>query len=1007
MKNHLKFTAVVLISLIVILPFYIADAYAGSLQITRSSGSANVDNYFDGLGDNWVVEADAYLDGATVTKDMIHIEFLGGEEYFDECTASAGNHFTCRWESGLFALTEEDVYSYPVYLEHAGKTYDDDATIVVDATEPGITINNARQLGDKVEIDLEVTDGDADTSSLLDRIEFWAGGLWIYTIPGINKFEYDEVVELDIPKVGTFDDQTIIVKAYDRLGHKGEEESSAFVLDLTLPYIDDASFRIGNLVDYAPSGKVYYDISVNITEDKGLEKVVADFSDLGIGSAVEADECVPFSGTDIYSCVWEDRYVSVTDSVDITITATDINGNTAVDVISKLYAVDNVAPDIEFVGSAAHYDENSYIKLNEINTIIAHLEEGESGITADDIRMNFIGVNPSLRDYVAAESCEISDDDPNLWICKWNVLIKKEGTIILVDAPDNAGNELPSEELSQKNRAILILDDEFPEVVDVRITSLGALFTEEREYLQSGDFIKIEARVKDNIGVRGFADFSDIIIGGEERVEADECIETAEDIWTCTWLGAGPVVDGYINNAPIRFYMQDFVGNEILHTEYREVLEVAGDITPNYWNIGEIENTPDAIDRQTTHLTNHRMYFKIPLETPNNNVKLLAAGVRSCISLQQTPACADNDCLFRYYLVNNQIYSREPYLVLELKTFTGDVGSLDFTCKLDIFSQYRKKAVEYPETKEVNVTIPFYNLPLGAEAAELRNKIKDKRHKLVTGFYGTIDVINDIAKYGKLICESLSVMNGIFGFWNAIVNPKGEATRAVPVTQHVGLGLCATDIQLSETNKNLITKLKPFCDTLTCRKAFLGWLWDDFQTWQDTVLGAYSSIGYPQLLGPHGKEMVNPYDNLFLSIMTLCIPGIAYNFEKMRQIECRYIYCLENEIPAGTATTSTCRDLLKYQKCKWVTGEWFHIFPPAGAVELLMNKMKNVLKDPIGLFKLALTIPCYAKCSASNTATTYCLAVAWVGYVLDLANDLVAIESGFRTINYDYCSEVL
>lgn len=1013
MKAHLKFIAFVLISLIVAIPFYVADAYAGSLTVTRSSGSAGIDKYFDGLGDNWIIEAKASLDGKTVTSDMVTARFTP-EEKFQSC-APSGNYYTCRWESGLFS-SEEDTYTIDVVLKDpaTGQTFSSAAGITVDKTAPVITINSARQKDTKVEINLNVNDGNSATSSLLDRIEFYAGAMLLQTIPDIDKIEYSGVVELTVPKVGTFNSQTLVVKAYDRLGHEKTAESSQFVLDLTVPFIDDASFRIGNLADYAPSGKRYFDISVNISEDKGLADVSADFSDLGIG-VVKPDSCTPFAGTDVYRCLWANRYVSIDGPVDIKITASDSNGNTITDTISKNYIVDNTPPDIEFIGTAANYEGQNYVILNKQNTIVARLKEGESGITASEMRMNFINVNPSLKDYIAADNCGLAGE--SLWECYWNITPRKEGVIILVDAPDNAGNELPSGELSAKNRASLLIDSEAPVFIDAVITSLGALYTETREYFQSDDFIRIEARAKDNIGIKAYADFSDAVLDGGEHVEA-ECTKGTDKEWTCVWEGIGPLVTGYAHNVPIRLVFEDFGGNSVTQTEFRDILEIAGAITnPNYWNIGRIENYPDAIDRQTTQLTSQRMYFRIPLSTSNQNVKLLATGVKACRSLTSVSECG-GDCLSSYYLVNNYVYSKEPYLVLELNKFNGEVGNLSFSCMLDIFSQYGNKAIEYPQTKEINVTIPFYNLPLGQQGTALADKIKDEKQKLKSGFYGTIGVLNEIVKWGGLICNTLDVFNKVVVLFSTVVMPASDIARAFPPTVPVAVGICNAGTGLSAVQKNLIAGggpgylgLKGVCDIVTCRKASLSIISSGFENWQEDILTKYANLGYKTVLGSRtvlGSETKpSPYDSLFLSMLTLCVPGIVYNLDKYRQVECRYIYCLEKEVPAGLATVSSCRELCSYQKCKYVTGELFHMVPPIAALDVLLNKIKSIITDPIGLFNIGATLACRASCAGSSKVTGFCLYYAWGKYILDLANDMTELSSASKTINKDYCSEVL
>ena len=52
-----SFIGLFLISLIITLPFYSANALATSIQITKNTGEAGIDSYIDAQGDAWSVEA--------------------------------------------------------------------------------------------------------------------------------------------------------------------------------------------------------------------------------------------------------------------------------------------------------------------------------------------------------------------------------------------------------------------------------------------------------------------------------------------------------------------------------------------------------------------------------------------------------------------------------------------------------------------------------------------------------------------------------------------------------------------------------------------------------------------------------------------------------------------------------------------------------------------------------------------------------------------------------------
>ncbi|MBU0628842.1 MAG: hypothetical protein KKC75_06645 [Nanoarchaeota archaeon] len=100
-----------------------------------------------------------------------------------------------------------------------------------------------------------------------------------------------------------------------------------------------------------------------------------------------------------------------------------------------------------------------------------------------------------------------------------------------------------------------------------------------------------------------------------------------------------------------------------------------------------------------------------------------------------------------------------------------------------------------------------------------------------------------------------------------------------------------------------------------------------------------------------------PKDSLILSVFTGCLPGIIYNIEKWRQIQCNYGVCLwdsaENNIPI-----KTCEDQKSYLECKFWFGEIFQLLP-IWWLRGILEKITYILSDPLALiFALADYIIC-------------------------------------------------
>ncbi|MFT4304939.1 MAG: hypothetical protein ACMXX8_02510, partial [Candidatus Woesearchaeota archaeon] len=71
---------------------------------------------------------------------------------------------------------------------------------------------------------------------------------------------------------------------------------------------------------------------------------------------------------------------------------------------------------------------------------------------------------------------------------------------------------------------------------------------------------------------------------------------------------------------------------------------------------------------------------------------------------------------------------------------------------------------------------------------------------------------------------------------------------------------------------------------------------------------------------PRNAPSFNPRNSIIMSAATLCVPGIFYNLNKYRQIECDYILCLK-EVASEGGPISICDDQKKQNYCLVLFGE--------------------------------------------------------------------------------------
>ena len=859
------------------------------------------------------------------------------------------------------------------------------------------------QEGDEIRISLIVSDSKIvngkETSSGLDRIEVYNGDDLVAKVENISSTDYDGELISDISSEGYFM-QNFIIKVYDRVGHVTVIESEQFAVDFSVPRILTDSFRIGELIDWVPSEPGEFDISVEIVEDEGLKEVVGDFSQLGLSSNEVADKCEETAPMH-FKCYWHNRTVSFPGNIRLKISATDLKGNVGAAYVEREFKVDQVKPVILFVGTEGHYEGVNYANLNRRTKLIVRVQEGESGISPENVLfdVDYVGGMSGMGKRVPAENCSLVEE--GVYECYLYVSLKRYGTAFLVGLKDNAGNSVSVDELAQSGRIDIVADEENPVIESVEVKATGGKYGNEKEYFESNDFMNIRVKVSDKIGVRCYADLRNVINGISNYVEADSC-GLQDDVWVCEWQGLGPVRSGYAK-AYYSIVCEDYVGNKDEKSGVIEILGKKIESHPDFWRVLSVKMRPSFLDRAMTKVMRSRVYFDVELGKSNPNVEFLDAHVKDCKG-KTVPECG-GDCLLSYYVVNNVVGSEHPYIVLEFQQFdSSEVNALEFNCTLLIFSKYGAYALQNPEEEVVNLVVPVGDSKLSFEK-HLKRTIDRAKRDAESDLMETIRRLKQVMHYAKLLCNIL-VLFDKFRFLYDVINKKGESLRAVPPEGPVkAIALCyGMEEGKKATSYKGYSFLKQFCSIVSCRGPPGTW-YSNWQRWVADQLGHLKEGG---LVIPGAAERAiglkpDPYKSFVYSLATLCIPGMIYNLEKLRQIKCRYLYCLKKEVPAGIATVNSCRKLKGYQQCKYFYGELFSFVPFLGALDQISGIIKSFLKDPVAWVNLAHSLVCKNKCGASNVIPVGCSIFAWALAAAELYQDVAAMYTAEMSLKYDFC----
>ena len=178
----------------------------------------------------------------------------------------------------------------------------------------------------------------------------------------------------------------------------------------------------------------------------------------------------------------------------------------------------------------------------------------------------------------------------------------------------------------------------------------------------------------------------------------------------------------------------------------------------------------------------------------------------------------------------------------------------------------------------------------------------------------------------------------------------------------------------------------------------------------NTYIGATESLNSWLSGGTQGSL----YDNIWVSSIGLCIPGIIYNVQKLYVADCMYLSCLKNDVPMGLATVQSCTDLRNYMTCKFVVGEIAgQVLGQIGNfIDNIMETVVTIFADPFSLIIGVLSVVCgQVGCKSisidqgglifmCNSLHFIKVGSGAVGHVQDWVN-------GVKSINVDQCDALI
>lgn len=150
---------------------------------------------------------------------------------------------------------------------------------------------------------------------------------------------------------------------------------------------------------------------------------------------------------------------------------------------------------------------------------------------------------------------------------------------------------------------------------------------------------------------------------------------------------------------------------------------------------------------------------------------------------------------------------------------------------------------------------------------------------------------------------------------------------------------------------------------------------------------------------------------MYLSAAALCVPGLVHNLDKYRQIKCRKIYCLENEVKGNIATVSSCNELEGLLTCKYFIGELWYILPFSRLYDGVIGLLRSALRDPIALLRTGTILYCGSTCLLDAELSKGCNFAYWLWSIVDwiegTVSFIITVADDLEAGGLNYCDSVL
>ncbi|VVB81317.1 Bacterial Ig-like domain (group 3) [uncultured archaeon] len=1002
--------AMFMIYLMISLPF----VFAQELSVQKFQGKDNARG-FAKAHDELTIEVLAKIPGEDVIdKEQLRLYLEDMYTTFDSCNATGSGYHTCTIYEPEFSSYQPLNFRIEMRDDAENMVGQQDETLNIDNQAPVIkemnvepSISNGEVTISYAAEDYALTYGDTSTCSGLKTITVKSGTTVLATdSAALGECTKDNARKINFDTAGT---KQVCVTALDYVNFASTPRCQEVKIDKAAPTIEEVNIldQNGFILTHVHSGEERTaTVNAVITDDIEVdpETVRANFEQLNPNLP---DFAAPDTNqNDIYT--WQNIPVSEVSPCKITVTAKDTLGNENTQDFGCSIKADDTPPTFKQAVSESTrdglplYGYNTELKIDfedKDNTGAPGIGLQSGNVYLD---LSALGMDSAAQPDVCSK---MSGAD---WQCSWLLLppptVPEGNYSITLKGSDDLGNELAEQAFD------IVYDNTGPaqpQIIEAKVVTGEAGVTYTGGAVR-GDYVQYKVRSSEF--ETAFANFSDI--GGGDKEPATICEPSTGAAKDCTFESL-VILDGpFTANLAFTFY--DDAMNKASTTAKLEIYGMENATTANYWNKPSVTCSPRVIDRKTASIMPTIATCRLDLTTPNPKVSTLA--IAGPTAPDQCTGDIDlnvNDI----YLINTAEGSKSPYLFIVLEPKEYLRNTLNISCPITIYSK-REETVggvkryyvsPIPQTVETNVTLQFYNSPLGLPDAAIDAKI----NRSIDTAWNNMKWLSDLRKYmyyaemacwiKGMIVNALATMYLLVSVITAISSGAklfAYTKSAGDAAEQTAANLCTEEEKLAEkalgpeTAGPIIQLLNTLCGIVNCASTGEGALYEGYiggaVPWCKDPSKFFGAEGMKMERAQEylkyaeketGGVMPNIKDSLILSIGCLCLPGIIYNLEKLHQINCFKTVCLYDYVKQQGYPIDFCEEMHDYFVCAYVVGEVFAIIPFAAFFDKMMDMVTTFLSDYWAWFSVILGGLCESLCKAEGQAVNAPL-IAFIGCAL-------------------------